>query len=239
MLDTRRGVRAAMVRAALARVLRSDDRATPRDVVDLGGGTGGLGVDIAESGHRVTVVDPSPNALAALEQRAAEAGVADRIRGALGDAHTLVSLVGAASADLVICHGVLEHVDDPGEALTAVARVLRPGGYLSLLVAQRSGAVLSRVLGGHVAAAAVLLDRPSDQTPRVFSRRGLETLATAAALTVVEVRGIAVFAEHASARLLDAEPGAEEWLTVLEQAVHTDPDFMAMAAQLHLLARRD
>ena len=48
------------------------------DVLDIGGGTGGFAVRVAELGHRVTVVDPSPDALAALDRRAAESGVADR-----------------------------------------------------------------------------------------------------------------------------------------------------------------
>ena len=48
-------------------------------VVDVGGGTGGFAVPLAQAGHRVTVVDASPDALAALTRRAAEAGVADRV----------------------------------------------------------------------------------------------------------------------------------------------------------------
>jgi len=40
----------------------------------------------------------------------------------------------------VLCHSVLEVVDDPAEALTAVARVLRPGGLASILVANRVAA---------------------------------------------------------------------------------------------------
>ena len=46
--------------------LKVEARRAGRDVVDLGGGTGGFAVRLAESGHRVRVVDPSPDALAAL-----------------------------------------------------------------------------------------------------------------------------------------------------------------------------
>ncbi|HZP54968.1 methyltransferase domain-containing protein, partial [Actinocrinis sp.] len=56
----------------------------PLDVVDVGGGTGGFAVALARLGHRVTVVDPSPDALAALERRAAEAGVSGSVRAAQG-----------------------------------------------------------------------------------------------------------------------------------------------------------
>ena len=44
-----------------------------RDVLDIGGGTGGFAVRVAELGHRVPVVDPSPDALASLDRRAREA----------------------------------------------------------------------------------------------------------------------------------------------------------------------
>ena len=54
----------------------------PLDIVDVGGGTGGFAVALARLGHRVTVIDPSPDALAALERRAAEAGVSDAVRAA-------------------------------------------------------------------------------------------------------------------------------------------------------------
>src|SRR6202451_2105233 len=44
------------------------------DIVDVGGGTGGLAVPFAALGHNVTVVDPSPDALAAAQRGAAQAG---------------------------------------------------------------------------------------------------------------------------------------------------------------------
>ena len=57
------------------RALLPDSEAS-LDVLDVGGGTGGLAVPLAALGHRVTVVDPSPDALAALARRASESGVA-------------------------------------------------------------------------------------------------------------------------------------------------------------------
>src|SRR5262245_15886389 len=84
------------------------------DVLDIGGGTGGFAVRVAELGHRVSVVDPSPDALAALERRASERGVS--VAGQQGDVSTLLEVVGSGSADVVLCHGVLEVVDDPAAA---------------------------------------------------------------------------------------------------------------------------
>src|SRR4051794_38937226 len=125
------------------------------DVLDIGGGTGGLAVRIGELGHRVTVVDPSPDALAALDRRAREHDVA--VTGRQGDLSMLLDVVAAGSADVVLCHGVLEVVDDPAAALAILARVLRPGGVLSLLVAQRHAAVVARAMAGHFQQALDLL----------------------------------------------------------------------------------
>jgi SAM-dependent methyltransferase len=214
----------------------------PLHVVDLGGGTGGLAVQIASLGHRVTVVDPSPDALASLERRAAEVHLSASVHGVLGDAASLLEVVGPASGDVVICHGVLEVVDEPLQALQAVDAVLAADGVLSVLAAQRSAAVFTRALAGHLADAHVLLDDPhgrwgeSDPVPRRFSRTELDRLLDEAGFTVTEVRGIRVFTDHLSSAVVDAEPGAADALQALEAAVATHPDFMAVATQLHLLA---
>ena len=111
-----RGPHTAPRTAAVWQVLTAELSRRPGHalvVVDVGGGTGGFAVPLARAGHRVTVVDASPDALAALTRRATEAGVADRVTAVQGDGDRLAELVPAASADLVLCHSVLEVVDEP------------------------------------------------------------------------------------------------------------------------------
>src|SRR5262245_23843658 len=151
------GPRTAVVWAALREEV---DRREPLVIVDVGGGTGGFAVPLAEAGHSVTVVDASPDALAALIRRAAEAGVGERVRAVQGDADGLADLFPPASADLILCHSVLEVVDEPAGALAALAVTLRPGGAASVVVANRAAAVLARAMNGHFDAAAALLTDP-------------------------------------------------------------------------------
>jgi len=73
-----------------------DAAAGPLDVLDVGGGTGGFAVPLAALGHRVTVVDPSPDALASLQRRARDAGV--EVHALQGDAAGLLDVVGAGGA---------------------------------------------------------------------------------------------------------------------------------------------
>ncbi|KPC93304.1 methyltransferase type 12, partial [Streptomyces sp. NRRL F-6602] len=137
-----------VLRDALDRQVKTTGRRS-LDVLDSGGGSGNFAVPVARLGHRVTVVDPSPDALFALERRAAEAGVADLVTGVQGDALGLFDVVDRGAYDAVLLHGVLEHMDDPAEGVASVPAALRPSGTLSLLAAGLGGAVLARALAGH------------------------------------------------------------------------------------------
>ncbi|GAA3709073.1 methyltransferase [Microlunatus aurantiacus] len=202
-----------------------------RDVVDLGGGTGGMAMDLAADGYRVRVVDPSPDALAALERRTAERGLADRVSAVQGDATELVDLIGTESADLVVCHKVLEVVEDPAEALAAIASVLRPGGALSLVVAQRHAAVLTQALAGHIAQA-----RRIWNDPRWFDRESVLAAVAAAGLEVRATHGVGTVAGHVTESVLEAASGGQAELLELETEVAADPAFQAVAPHLHLFA---
>ena len=230
--EQRASVRTAVVWDALEAALAG----TRRDVVDLGGGTGGFAVRLAESGHHVRVVDPSPDALAALARRAQEADL--DVSGIQGDVADLVEVVGEASADLVLCHGVLEVVD-PAAALAGIARVLRPGGVLSLVVGQRHASVLARAMAGHFQHALALLDdaTPLDaRTGRRFTRDEIVELLDAAGFGATSVQGVRVFADLVPAALVDIEPGAAAALVELERAVAARAEYHPLAAQLHVLA---
>jgi SAM-dependent methyltransferase len=236
--ERRSAARTAVVWEALRPVL--DGLGAGGDVLDIGGGTGGFAVRVAELGHRVRVVDPSPDALAALDRRARESGVADRVTGQQGDLSTLLDVTGPDSTDLVLCHGVLEVVDEPAAALATIAEVLRPGGVLSLLVAQRHAAVVARAMAGHFQQAKALLDStdPHGRAGRRFTREELEALLPAAGLTPTAVHAIRVFADLVPGSLLDLEPGATQALVELEHAVAERSEYLPLAAQIHVIAKR-
>lgn len=237
--------RTAVVWEVLSAVLAETDPAGDGlDVLDAGGGTGGFAVPLGAAGHRVTVVDPSPDSLAALQRRVAEGGLTDRVVGRQGDLSDLSDLVAPGSVDLVLCHSVLEVVEDPAEALAAAAGVLRPGGRLSLLVANRAAAVLVRALAGHPdEAARVLTDPdgrwgPADGVRRRFTVEQLEQLVSAAGLEVEQLHGVRVVADLVPSAVLDTEPGAAAALLALERALSNRLPFRDIATQLHLLAVR-
>jgi S-adenosylmethionine-dependent methyltransferase len=141
---------------------------TPLSVLDVGGGSGMFAVPLAQLGHQVTVVDPSADALATLHRRAATVGAGDRVRGVQGDGDRMLTALPTGDLfDLVLCHFVLEVVDDPASTLRQIAGVLRPGGQLSTATANRAGAVLARAVGGHPVEARALLTGADPAPARV------------------------------------------------------------------------
>ncbi|MEI7029755.1 class I SAM-dependent methyltransferase [Streptomyces pratensis] len=246
-LRPRASLRTAVVWEVLKAALDRQVGATGRDaldVLDTGGGTGNFAVPAARLGHRVTVVDPSPNALFALERRAAEAGVADRVQGVQGDILGLFDVVERGGFDAVLCHGVLEYVDEPAEGVRNAAEALRPSGALSLLAAGMGGAVLSRALAGHFTEARQALADPAgrwgegDPVPRRFTAEQLSGLVSGAGLEVGAVHGVRVFADLVPGALVDTEPGAMEALLKLEAAAAEQPAFHSVATQLHVLGAK-
>ncbi|MBN1172515.1 MAG: methyltransferase domain-containing protein [Micromonosporaceae bacterium] len=232
----------AVLREELARIGR------PVVAVDVGGGTGGFAVPLARDGHVVTVVDASPDALAALTRRAADAGVADRIEAVQGDVDDLVRLLPPDSADLVLCHSLLEVVDDPADAVAALAACLRRGGVASVVVANRVAAVLARAVAGQLRMAADLVcrgvDEPQgaagpapglDRLGRRFDASSARRLLDDAGFEVEAVHGVRVVADLVPGAIAEAE---QEQLLAFELAASAISPYREIATQLHLLARR-
>jgi SAM-dependent methyltransferase len=212
------------------------------DIVDVGGGTGGFAVPLASLGHSVTVVDPSPGALAVAQRRAAEADVP--LRAVQGDVSDLAAATEGAQADLVLCHSVLEYVDDPDAAMTAIAGLLRPGGVVSVLAASAIAAVIHRVLAGRFDEARRLIaalepeGAAAGALPRRFTLPGLIELIGRAGLRPGPEHGVRVFTDLVPSMLVNTEPGAAGALLALERTASAHPQFRGLATQFHVLGFR-
>jgi SAM-dependent methyltransferase len=254
--ERRRGAPSPQVSEALDAVLAVRAARVGRtalEVVDVGAGTGGFAVRLARLGHHVTVVDPSPDALAAARWRAAELGVT--LTAVQGEADDLAGLVGDGAADLVVCHNVLEYVDSPTASMAAIARVLRPGGTVSVLAANVVAAVLQRALAGRYEEARRLLtSNAGDQAApgpgaaqapvpaqaladhRRFTLAELTALIEGAGLQAGDAHGVRIFAGLLPG--VGADPATADALRDLEAAAADYPALRDIAARLHIFGHR-
>ncbi|NKQ58712.1 methyltransferase domain-containing protein [Amycolatopsis sp. K13G38] len=216
---------------------------TEPHVVDVGGGTGVWAVPLAAAGCLVTVVEPNQNALATLRRRAAETEVADRITVVADDTDALSERVAPGSADLVLAHGLLEVVDEPGAVAAGLAAVIAPEGAVSVLAANRHAAVLHRALAGRVGEAIQLLTGANgvladdgESLARRFDAPGLTTLLEAAGLRISLLQGDGIVAD--SIGEAEAELFTGDELSEFETAASVVQPLRDIASRLHVIARR-
>ncbi|BCJ26786.1 class I SAM-dependent methyltransferase [Actinocatenispora sera] len=152
-------------------------------------------------------------------------------------------LFGPASFDVVLCHGVLMYFDDPAPLLADLARVLAPGGVLSLLVRNGDALAMRPGLTGDWTAArraftqAGYLNRIGVQA-RADRRADLTAALAGLGLSVPTWYGVRVFTDTLAAD--SPVPDDETFAAILDaedRAGRTDP-YRAVAPLLHLIALR-
>ncbi len=110
------------------------DAAQGRRVLDIGCGNGYVLAQYARHGAEVHGIDLTETALRLSRRRFELAGLSGEFRRTDGDAVPYPD----AHFDIVCSMGVLHHIENPRPILTEIARVLRPGGKLILMLYHRN-----------------------------------------------------------------------------------------------------
>lgn len=212
--------------------------------LDLGCGPGTTAVRLTRLGLQVTLLDSSSAMLDLAQCAAQQAGVAEKITSMLGDATRLADLFTAQSFDVILCHNLLEYVDDPQAVICGAARMMRDSSaILSVLVRNQAGEVLKAAIqAGDLATAENNITAEWAQESlyggklRLFTANGIEAMLKTASLTLTAKRGVRVIADYLPPRISrDAEYGR---IFELEHKLGRLPEFAAVARYTHCLARR-
>ncbi|WP_107073569.1 class I SAM-dependent methyltransferase [Streptomyces iranensis] len=214
-------------------------------MLDVGVGQGTQALRLARAGHEVTGLESDATMLEAARTALADEpeGIRRRVRLLEGDGRETGAHFLPGTFDVVLCHGVLMYMPEPDPLLAGLARVLAPGGLLSLLVRNGDALAMRPGLAGDFDTALAAFDSPSYTNRiglpvRADRREELTETLTAIGAPLRAWYGVRVFTDLAPD---DAEPpGSPEWerlLTAEERAGRTDP-YRAVAALLHLCGVR-
>ena len=213
--------------------------------LDLGCGTGVTAVQLAQHAFQVTLLDSSRSMLDIAQRAALKAGVGGRIAQKYGDASSLPSLFELGSFDLILCHNVLEYVDDPGAVLVGAASLLRNSlSVLSVLVRNQAGEVLKAAIqkGDLVGAQNALTSEWGQESlyggnVRLFILEELRDQIKAASLRIVGERGVRMVADY----LPEKVSRSEEYDRIfdLERKLGSRTEFVGASRYIQILARRN
>jgi S-adenosylmethionine-dependent methyltransferase len=213
-------------------------------VLDLGCGTGAIAVRLARLGFHVTLLDASLPMLDFAMRAAREAGATGRITLKHGDAAELANLFPPESFDVILCHNVLEYVDDPCAVLRSAARTLRhPSSIISVLVRHQAGEVLkSAILEGDLAATEHNLTAEWGNESlyggrvRLFTAESLRAMLLKSSLAVTTERGVRVISDYLPPKV--SRNDEYKRIFELERKLGRRPEFVAVARYMHYLAHR-
>lgn len=211
--------------------------------LDIGGGTGAIGVRLARLGHHVTLLEASREMLEIADRAAKGASVDGKIALKFGNADQLENLFDAHSFDVILCHNVLEYVDNPDAVLRSCARLLcDSSSLLSVLVRNRAGEVLkSAILGGDLENAEKNLTAESVKEnlyggrSRLFSPDTLRASLKAASLESIATRGVRVISDYLPAKVNRNDDN--DRIFQLDRELGRRQEFAAVARYTHCLAR--
>ena len=208
-------------------------------ILDAGGGSGHMAVRLAGMGHSVVLCDVSEEMLAKAAIRAAEAGVADAIEIRLMSIQEYANIADHRF-DLVLCHAVLEWLDDPKAAVRDLARLVKPGGQLSVMFYNRFASLLKRTLAGDFEAAAEdyrtgPIKRGWGEGATALDNEMVVSWLREEDLEVKAKAGIRIFHDHVVDKL--DEPQMLTQLIELEKAICRSEPFASLGQHTHLTCR--
>jgi S-adenosylmethionine-dependent methyltransferase len=209
------GSRKGIIRQAVMEGFIADQlagEAIPLRVADIGGGLGQYSLLLAQQGHAVTYCDASAKMCAHVQTQITQQGLAPF---PIVEGRFQTEMQGQ-QFDFVLCHAVLEWLEDPVDGLRQLAKMVAPNGQLVVVFYNVRAIQFRNLIKGNWRAALLpyLSGGRNSLTP--ISPIDPDTFAAALADLgghIVDKMGVRTFSEY-------VYPGRTD--------KHTDADFIAM-----------
>lgn len=204
-----------------------------KKILDFGSGEGITANHFAKK-NDVTAIEPS-------EEMLSNAWKDYEYTQIVGDVNAL-SVISDETFDIIICHNVLEYIDDKEAVIKALARVLKKDGILSIAKHNRAGRVMQMaVLIDDFEKANALLDGENSMASKFGVIRyygDKDILEWESNLVISEVFGIRTFWDLQQNQ---EKHGDEDWqrkMLQLEMRVAQIPEYRDIAFFHHLLLKK-
>jgi S-adenosylmethionine-dependent methyltransferase len=210
----------------------------PLTILDAGCGAGQCSSVLAQHGHQLTLCDISANMIAQARGIFREKGIerADFI-------HTSIqehSAQNQSGYDVILCHAVLEWAQDPRDMLEHLKKLLKPGGYLSLMFFNLNGTIFKTILRGNFYRKDIgfKFGRTKSLTPtNPLVPQTVYQWLDDLNFRVENKSGIRIFYDHCDKAVRDTL--SDEQVLQSELSFSRTEPFLSMARYIHLLCRTE
>ncbi len=204
-----------------------------KDILDFGSGEG-ITADYLAGSNRVTAIEP-------WEDMLKDAWTDHVYRQVIGDIKSLAEF-SDNSFDVIICHNVLEYIDDKASVVKELTRVLKPGGFISLAKHNRNGRVMQMavLLDNHEKANS-LLDGEDSAASKFGAIRyydDSDIIKWCPNLYIEKTYGIRTFWDLQQNQEKHSDEEWQEKMMQLELRVSSIQEFINIAFFHHLMIRK-
>lgn len=207
-------------------------------ILDAGAGQGNFALELAKKNHQLTLCDISEKMLSDAKTLFAENEIETNVEFINSSAQDLPQHVNQ-QYDVVLFHAVLEWLVEPEQTLKQLVKLIKPGGYLSLMFYSKTGLIyqnlthgnFSHVLNNELAGQGKTLTPTNPQDPaEVYA--WLENMK----LTTLSKSGVRVFYDgiHRERR---KEISETELFELEEQYSRIEP-YCQLARYVHVLCKK-
>lgn len=205
----------------------------PARLLDLGGGNGLDTIPLVKLGYTAVLVDFSEEMVTHGQKLAEQEQVSDKVSFQIGDA---TQFVGKEEFDIILCHNLLQYVEDITAVLHNIYQTLRPGGIFSFMITNPFTETLAFALRDYdLAAAQANLNQstkyvePFDTTIQRYTDDELMIMLAESGFTLLEQYGVRCICDFIADNERKYEPAFYEQLERLELAVSDKHPYKLLA----------
>lgn len=224
--------------AVLKRDLQSLIDGPKRTILDVGAGLGQVNEWFLSQGHHVIHSDISLEMVQEAQQRHEQLGLGRFSQYIAAPLNELPEHLPDQQFSLILCHAMLEWIDDGEQAVRQLSALLKPGGVLSLMFYNRNAKIMANAVYGNFDYIARGLKvkktvRLSPQTPH--DPQQVEHWLTTAGLHITQQTGVRCF--HDYLRDINDQQRFDELLE-LELAYNQRSPFKELGRYQHWLIEK-
>ncbi|MEM8535228.1 MAG: methyltransferase domain-containing protein [Chloroflexota bacterium] len=218
----------------------------PAHILDVGGGNGLDVLPLAQQGHTITLADYSTRMLEHAQREATKKHINEQFTYIQSDVRHLQEAVGEQTFDAILCHNILQYLDDAAQVLVQLSTHLKAGGLLSIISPNPASEAYRTVFQQlDLAAAYEQLDTKTayaktfQATMHRYTFEELQQWLTTGHCTIVAQYGIRCLYDYLPDNERKTDPAFLADLEQLELELRYRYPYYLLARFLHLIAQKD